>query len=351
MLKRCGAAVFCLMSFVIGAAAQTTVTTSGGTTNAVPVFTGSSTVGNSVITQSDGNVGIGTTSPSVPLSIVYSNSSYGGGISLENTSTATEALVGVELLNSSGTSLGGFNYSPPNYANGTFADTMALGTTTNTTSIGIFTNASYQPGGSGNISLAVGRITSLFVQGSSGNVGIGTTSPGTKLEVDGNLKLTSGSGASITFQDGTVQSTAWTGVLCGGDYAESVDVTGDRTNYSLGDVLVIDPDHAGKFLKSAEEYSTAVMGVYSTRPGMVGRRQATPKSPEEVPMAMVGIVPARVSAENGPVRPGDLLVTSSRPGYAMKGTDRTRMLGAVIGKALGSVESGVGVIEVGVTLQ
>jgi hypothetical protein len=35
----------------------------------------------------------------------------------------------------------------------------------------------------------------------------------------------------------------------------------------------------------------------------------------------------------------------------MKGTDRSRMLGAVIGKALGTLDSGTGVIEVVVTLQ
>ncbi len=72
---------------------------------------------------------------------------------------------------------------------------------------------------------------------------------------------------------------------------------------------------------------------------------------EEVPMAMTGIVPTKVSAENGPIKPGDLLVTSSRPGYAMKGTDRTRMIGAVLGKAMGHLDSGVGVIEAAVTLQ
>jgi hypothetical protein len=48
---------------------------------------------------------------------------------------------------------------------------------------------------------------------------------------------------------------------------------------------------------------------------------------------------------------GDLLVSSSTLGYAMKGTDRSRMLGAVVGKALGSLDSGTGVIEVLVTLQ
>ena len=68
-------------------------------------------------------------------------------------------------------------------------------------------------------------------------------------------------------------------------------------------------------------------------------------------MAMTGIVPTKVTAENGAIKPGDLLVTSSRLGYAMKGTDRSQMLGAVIGKALGHLNSGDGLIEIVVTLQ
>lgn len=66
---------------------------------------------------------------------------------------------------------------------------------------------------------------------------------------------------------------------------------------------------------------------------------------------MVGIVPTKVTAENGSIHTGDLLVTSSTPGHAMKGTDRNRLTGAVVGKALGDLESGTGVIEVLVTLQ
>ncbi len=176
-----------------------------------------------------------------------------------------------------------------------------------------------------------------------GNVGIGTASPQAKLEINGNLRFTS---------DGSVQSTAWTGVLCGGDYAESVDVAGGKARYEPGDVMVVDPANAGGFLKSAEPYSTLVAGVYSTNPGVVGRRfNDAARSKDAVPMAMVGIVPTKVSAENGPVKPGDLLVTSSTPGYAMKGTDRERLTGAIVGKALGSVASGVGVVEVLVSLQ
>lgn len=213
----------------------------------------------------------------------------------------------------------------------------------NSMGLAIYTN---QGAGGGVAPTEKMRITGI------GNVGIGTTAPGAKLEVAGNIKL-SGGGASISFPDGTVQSTAWAGSLCGGDYAESVDVTGDRKKYEPGDVLVADPDNPGQFLKSAEPYSTLVSGIYSTKPGVVGRRQTSdPKSSTmEVPMAMVGIVPTKVSTENGPIKTGDLLVTSSTMGYAMKGTDRGQMLGAVVGKALGALDSATGVIEVLVSLQ
>jgi hypothetical protein len=117
--------------------------------------------------------------------------------------------------------------------------------------------------------------------------------------------------------------------------------------------MVIGLDSDSDVAESNEPYSTRVAGIYSTKPGVVGRRQTTdPKiSTTEIPMAMVGIVPTKVSAENGAISRGDLLVTSSIPGFAMKGTDRTKMLGAVVGKAMGSLSSGTGVMEVLVTLQ
>jgi hypothetical protein len=70
---------------------------------------------------------------------------------------------------------------------------------------------------------------------------------------------------------------------------------------------------------------------------------------DEIPMAVVGIVPCKVSAENGPIRPGDLLVTSATPGHAMRDSDPG--VGTVLGKALERLESGTGTIRVLVSLQ
>jgi hypothetical protein len=54
----------------------------------------------------------------------------------------------------------------------------------------------------------------------------------------------------------------------------------------------------------------------------------------------------KVDASFGAIRPGDLLTTSSNPGYAMKVTDRAAAFGAVIGKSLGTLDSGTGTIPI-----
>ncbi len=54
---------------------------------------------------------------------------------------------------------------------------------------------------------------------------------------------------------------------------------------------------------------------------------------------------------NGPIKPGDLLTTSEVLGHAMKATDFVRWQGAVIGKAMSSLEKGEGLVLVLVNLQ
>jgi hypothetical protein len=132
---------------------------------------------------------------------------------------------------------------------------------------------------------------------------------------------------------------------------ESVDVSDDRKRYKPGDVLIINPKAKRKLLKASTPYSTAVAGAYSTKPGVIGRRQSTEENLDEIPMAVVGTVQTKESAENGLIEPGDVLVTSATPRYAMKGTDRSLLTGAIVGKAMDSLASGTGVIDILISLQ
>jgi hypothetical protein len=324
-------AMMVLLALVSGVhgAAQTTVTTAGGTAGTVPVFNGNASLTNSPLTTANGNVGIGTSSPSAKLGVQALN---GIGLLVQGNTNTYE---GADITISRTSSANSVGKAPT---------LQFMDSTGNTASIIQEFQGQTQFWQNGNGAW----MRSLTIL-PSGNVGVGAASPAYKLDVSGTIRSSSG---GVVFPDTTTQTTAWTGVLCGGDYAESVNVTGARAQYEPGDVIVIDADNPGKFLKSSGQYSTLVTGVYSTKPGVVGRRQGVgADAANELPMAMIGIVPTKVSAENGPVKPGDLLVTSSTAGYAMKGTDRSQMLGAVIGKALGRLDSGSGVIEAAIALQ
>jgi hypothetical protein len=138
----------------------------------------------------------------------------------------------------------------------------------------------------------------------------------------------------------------------GADFAESVDVVGTAAQYEPGDVLIIDTTGERRLALSRSPYSSLVAGIYSTKPGVLAtpHNMDDPRIAAEVPLAIIGIVPCKVTTENGPIETGDLLVTSSMPGHAMKGTVRKRMLGAVVGKALQPLQNGTGIIQVLVAL-
>lgn len=157
------------------------------------------------------------------------------------------------------------------------------------------------------------------------------------------------------------------------DFAEMIAVSSGAHTVEPGDVLVIDPHRPRSVVQAPEPRSTLVAGVYSTNPGFLGserpwEREADPGTPEfaareplalkradmaglfdEVPVAVVGIVPCKVSTENGAILPGDLLVTSSLPGHAMR--DQDPRPGTIVGKALEPLGRGVGTIRILVTLQ
>jgi len=165
---------------------------------------------------------------------------------------------------------------------------------------------------------------------SSGNLAVFQSSSQNKARID-----SSGKGF---FNGGTQNS--------GADVAESVVAT-DHEALGSGDVLVIDPSAPRRFARSSAAESPLVAGVYATKPGVLLRNgDVTEGIPaEEVPLAVVGIVPCKVCDEGGPIAIGDLLVTSSKPGHARKAPANARQ-GTLLGKALGALDRGNGTVEI-----
>jgi hypothetical protein len=112
-------------------------------------------------------------------------------------------------------------------------------------------------------------------------------------------------------------------------------------------------EQEGFLQPSAEMYDKRVIGIVSGarnyRPGLILDRQQS--SSDRSPIALVGKVYCKVDADISPIQIGDLLATSSTPGHAMSASDPVRAFGAVLGKALGSLKSGKGLISVLVALQ
>ncbi len=134
------------------------------------------------------------------------------------------------------------------------------------------------------------------------------------------------------------------------DFAELIEVDGSVASYEPGDVLVISNDKDKSVTLSSHPNSTSIIGVYSTKPGFIGSTHPMKgKYDNEIPVAITGIVPCKVSTENGPIKRGDLLTTSSTPGYAMKASDPK--VGTILGKAMQSLENGMDKIEVLIILQ
>ena len=181
-----------------------------------------------------------------------------------------------------------------------------------------------------------------------------------------------------------------TGSLYNGLYVGGYSVfTGSKTGYVVdiclnegpeplqtGDVVVVtgfDEPVAGEIpvprvRKASEAGSTGVVGVVDqpfTIPGAeTPKVERLPRAAAEsaqlgdgtaigpgeyLSVVTLGSFKAiKVDASYGPIRPGDLLVSSPNPGHAMRGDKPSP--GTVIGKALGELEQGTGVLPVLVTL-
>jgi alpha-tubulin suppressor-like RCC1 family protein len=111
-----------------------------------------------------------------------------------------------------------------------------------------------------------------------------------------------------------------------------------------GTVLELDTTDPGSYRPSQASCSSLLAGVVSTLPGITLGTSTV--GPQQALLALSGIVPVKVTNEGGPIQPGDLLVSSSAPGYAMRWAGPEPCPCALVGKALESMTGDRGVISV-----
>jgi hypothetical protein len=193
---------------------------------------------------------------------------------------------------------------------------------------------------------SVGNVHAVF-QGGSGNLWLGGKA------ADGDIMLFASGEEDIGNPDkATIHLDGDKGdiTLRNADCAEDFDVD-DYTRAEPGTVLVIGAN--GRLRPSESAYDRRVVGVVSgagrCQPGIVLDRRAD--GDPRLPVAMLGKVYCKADATSAPIGVGDLLTTSDRLGLAMKAEDPSRAFGAVIGKALGSLHTGTGLVPILVALQ
>jgi hypothetical protein len=315
---------------------------------------------------------------------VFGSSVTGEGVHGETSSTTFAAVAGIELNSSSnvaavyGEQRGGgpgvFGIAKGNGTGvfGTSANGEGVhGETSSTTFAavaGIELNSSsniaavygeQRGGGPGVFGIAKGNGAGVFGTSASGEGVHGETTSAGTAAVAGIMRNPKGTGAGVYgesqgqgpagFFKGNVVVTGDI-ALASADCAEDFDVAVPE-EATPGTVMALGPD--GALVPAQEEYDRRVLGIVSGagryKPAIILDRQ-TPGAGRAC-IALLGKVCVKVDAQYGAVEPGDLLTSSSTPGYAMKASDPLRAFGAVIGKALDGLHAGRGMIAALVNLQ
>jgi hypothetical protein len=297
-----------------------------------------------------GNVGIGTPSPAFRLDVQGGAVNGAGGLCIAGDCKTAWSQVGggtSSQWTTSGANIFyaagsvGINNSAPNaklHVNGVgIWGTAVFGGTAVSSHFnynGDNTEDTYIRGGKTTSRVIVNDANSghVLIANGGGNVGIGTASPTEKLEVLGNIKVSGNINAKYQ------------------DVAEWVESSQELAG---GTVVILDSSKSNHVIASTQSYDSRVAGVISLQPGLTLGEEAEGR----VLVATSGRVKVKVDATNGPIQIGDLLVTSSREGFAMKsspieiGGARIHRPGTLIGKALEPLASGSGEILVLLSLQ
>ena len=227
----------------------------------------------------------------------------------------------------------------------------------------------------------------LMIIGNRSAGGVRRVSVWDRLEVNGTLLVTGGkSGYIMDRFVNSVEETLELGdvVVIGGNQASLYYGTGDKIPVPEADLTdkaydtrvcgivceahgllesEADADDAGAQAASGKKAASSRKKKSSEPPSPQQVRELTAEELDEqggtnVKPGQVGYMVTlgafancKVDADIAPINVGDILTTSPTRGHAQKVLDPSKALGAVIGKALGSLKKGKGTIPVIVTLQ
>jgi len=122
----------------------------------------------------------------------------------------------------------------------------------------------------------------------------------------------------------------------GTDYAEYF-LTEDN-DLEPGEAVSVDVMNPNAVKRANRAADPNIIGIVSTKPGIIGGSY----SEQKVVVGLLGQVPAKASAENGAIRLGDSLTSSSEPGVLMKANAGD----STVGVALEGLETDNGMIQV-----
>jgi hypothetical protein len=269
----------------------------------------------------------------------------------------------------------------------------AIAMTANGGSAGRYQNTSSNSGGFGSgyntvipFQIQSSNGTNLLTVNSSGSLGVGTSSPGYKLDVqtsnssgyvaqiyntntgtnaDGlliNLGIANASRNANNYfigfaGAGTVAgkiqgaASAVTYTTTGADYAEYFLAANPDDKPAVGEIVVLSSS-AENSVERAGQDGNAIVGVISESPGFLGNGPLCAVDDEDcdsdyaqtnVIVGMTGQLPVKVSTENGAIASGDPIAIGSTPGVGVKATES----GQIVGYAMQPFDSqDIGTIKV-----